>query len=100
MSEKVNNSVAQIVRGVVANKKAILAIPTEPEKKDTIEFVIDEQKTRILVHSQGITIKAKSTPNNLELGLKPLSSNPDFCRIILSHSEVEKAKDIISELDC
>ncbi|MCR4431079.1 MAG: hypothetical protein NUV45_08695 [Tepidanaerobacteraceae bacterium] len=100
MKSTISNSIAKIVMGVTANKKSILAIPSEEKDKDTVEFVIDEKNTRILVHSQGILIKAKSTSNNLGMGLKRLVSNPDLCRITIPHADVERAVDIILGLDC
>lgn len=96
MNSKVNNSVATIVMGVTANKKSILAIPSE--EKDTVEFVIDES-ARILVHSQGIMITANSTSNNKGMGLESLSSQPKLCRKTIRHADAKKAVDIILGLD-
>ena len=97
MNENIKNSIFTITWEVLKQKKPISLIPSE--KNDTVELDISGPYSNILVHSQGILIKAKATHNNLSLGLVPLKSDRKYCKATLGHKHADKAAEIILKLN-
>ncbi|OAA85400.1 hypothetical protein [Clostridium coskatii] len=99
MHQNIEKAIKEITIGVLGAKKSILTIPSQVN--DTVEITVD-QKARIYVEIQRIMITAGVTPNNLNLGLKELTSDSSRCRAILAvtnDKDIQKAVDIICNLN-
>lgn len=97
MNKNIAEAVGKIVAEVTANMKPVLTTFPDPIKKETVEITIDK-KARVFVHSQGIKVTADTNNNNTGLGLNPLSSDKNRCKLDLSFDEAQKAGDILSKL--
>lgn len=88
----VDKSIGTIITGLTAAKKPILVIPSKT--KSSVELTINE-KAKIYIYAKGIRISARSSSNNLGIGLQRVKTNPGISRKILPHSKVNEAIKII-----